>query len=100
MPDLADQTALVEQIRTLVQGLKSCTFDLQNRITVDVSRADQAKVEVQGTSVSYDANGGDGWHMVTASQLELVGSACALWQKPESTLIHCDFPCEIINGPM
>lgn len=98
MPDLADQAALVEQIRALVQGLKSCTFDLQNRIKVDVARADQAKVNVQGTNVAYDVAGHDGWHMVTDTQLELAGSACELWQKPDSTQIHFDFPCEIILG--
>ena len=99
MPDLGDQTALTAQLRALVYGLKSCTFDLQNRIKVDVTRAAEARVTVQDTRIEYDATGQNGWHMVTATQLELSGSACEQWQAPSSTKIHFDFPCEIIIPP-
>jgi hypothetical protein len=99
MPNLADQAALTAQLRSLVHGLKSCTFDLQNRIKVDVARAGEARVTVQDTRIDYDATGQNGWHMVTPTQLALVGQACVLWQAPTSTAIHFDFPCEIILPP-
>ncbi len=38
----------------------------------------------------------DRWRMNTDKQLELVAAACARWQKPESTKIDFNFPCDII----
>jgi hypothetical protein len=34
--------------------------------------------------------------MNSSTQLELVGDTCASWQKPESTKIDFNFPCDVI----
>jgi hypothetical protein len=35
--------------------------------------------------------------MKTSTQLELVGSACAMWQSPDAMKIDFNFPCQIIK---
>jgi len=92
-PDPADQTALTNQIASVVQGLKSCTFDL-SEVSVDVTRLSEASVAIQGQPVPLSDS--DGWRMNTPTQLELVGGACTKWNLPENTKIDFNFPCDII----
>lgn len=92
-PNANDQAALAQQIASVVQGLKSCTFDL-SEVSVDVTRLSEASVLIQGQAVPL-ANT-DGWRMNSPTQLELVGSACTAWNKPENTKIDFNFPCDII----
>jgi len=77
----------------VVQGLKSCTFDL-SEVSINVDRLSEASVVIQGQAVPL-ANT-DGWRMNSPTQLELVGSACTTWNKPENTKIDFNFPCDII----
>jgi von Willebrand factor type A domain len=92
-PDPADQAALAKQIASVVQGLKSCTFDL-SEVSVNVDRLSEASVAIQGQTVPLSQT--DGWRMNTSTQLELVGSACTTWNLPASTKIDFNFPCDII----
>jgi hypothetical protein len=93
-PDATNQAALRDQIATLVSGIKSCVFDLSGQIEVDVNQLNLAQVSVQGQEVPLDP--ANGWRMNNSTQLELVGSACANWRKPEITQIDFNFPCGII----
>jgi hypothetical protein len=97
-PDLsnpqAGQAALLTQLTNVIAGVKSCLFDLSGQIEVDVNQLGQASVAIEGATVSLDST--NGWRMNTASQLELVGSACETWRKPENTHIDFNFPCGII----
>lgn len=92
-PNPADQTALAEQIRGVIKNVKSCTFDLQGQIEVNVERAGEGKVRINGADVPFNPT--DGWRMLSPSQLQLEGAACKNW-RDVGTNIKFDFPCEII----
>lgn len=92
-PSATDQAALAQQIASVVQGLKSCTFDL-SEVSVNVDRLSEASVAIQGQTVPLSQT--DGWRMNTPTQLELVGSACTAWNLPDNTKIDFNFPCDII----
>jgi len=92
-PNASDQAALAQQIASVVQGLKSCTFDLSD-VSVNVDRLSEASVAIQGVTVPLSTT--DGWRMNTPTQLELVGSACTTWNLPANTKIDFNFPCDII----
>jgi hypothetical protein len=92
-PNAADQTALTQQIASVVSGIKSCTFDLSD-FTVNLDRLSEASVSVQGQVVPLAMD--NGWRMKTASELELVGDACTNWQQPQNTKIDFNFPCDIL----
>jgi len=94
-PASSDQMMIVSQLKTALSGVKSCTFDLQGKIEVDIPKAGLGKVAIDGTPVTYDEGGTNGWHMLTKTQLELKGGACDTW-RATGTKINFDFPCEII----
>lgn len=93
-PDATNEAALRDQIAQLVSGIKSCVFDLGGQIEVDLNQLTLAHVSVQGQDVPLDSM--NGWRMNNSTQLELVGSACDTWRKPETTTIDFNFPCGII----
>lgn len=98
-PDLANQMALVNQISNALSGVKSCVFDLSDPtngkpISVDTTQLDKAHVLIMGTEVPLDDT--NGWHMTSDTQLELSGTACDTWRKPENSTIDFQFPCQII----
>jgi von Willebrand factor type A domain len=92
-PDPADQNALTTQLRSVLAGVKSCTFDLSD-FTIDLTQLNLASVSVQGQVVPLDMT--NGWRMNTSSQLELAGDACTNWKQPQNTTIDFNFPCEIV----
>ena len=93
-PDPSDQAALTQQIASVVSGIKSCTFDLGGKVSVNLALLDRASVLLEGNPVALSPS--DGWRMNSETQLELVGDACAKWHAPESSHIVFNFPCEII----
>ena len=102
-PDPTDKAALVEQIGTVVAGVKSCFFDLDNidggKITADPTKLGMAKIRIGPdaqhlTEVPLDAT--NGWRLSTETQVELTGSACDSWKQPENTKVDFDFPCGLI----
>jgi len=96
-PDPADKAALVTQLSNVVAGVKSCVFDLDGKIKVDIANTailDGAKVVIEGAPQPHvDASG---WKMNTPTQLELTGASCDLWRKPATKKIDFQFPCEVI----
>jgi hypothetical protein len=97
-PNPADQTALANQIATVVAGVKSCLFDLGDvngkSLKVDLMQLDKARVLIMDIDVPQSET--NGWRMVSQSQLELTGTACTNWRKPENTKIDFRFPCSTI----
>jgi hypothetical protein len=93
-PDPSDQDALTTQLRSVLAGVKSCTFDLGGKITVDTTQLNLASVAIQGQPIPLDPT--NGWSMATSTQLTLAGTACDTWRQPTSTTIDFNFPCEII----
>ena len=96
--DPTDQAQLIEQIRTALAGVKSCTFDLEgDGIEVDISRQDlgtAARVLLEGSPVPFDAV--NGWHMLSSTTVQLEGAACESWRVPGATSLDFDFPCDLI----
>ncbi len=93
-PDPNDQAALTQQIASAISGVKSCVFDLGGEISVNLRLLAEASVSIEGQVVPQSSD--NGWRMNTGNQLELVGAGCTSWQKPESTKIDFNFPCDII----
>jgi hypothetical protein len=92
-PDASNKEALAAQIRGVVNNVKSCTFDLQGKIEVNLSRAGDGKVQIDGTAVPYEPT--NGWRMLTSTQLQLEGTACQTWRNT-GRKIDFDFPCDVI----
>jgi hypothetical protein len=95
-PDPTNQQALTDLLATTISGVKSCTFDLANGLTVDLGQLDRVSVAVQGQDVPRDAT--NGWTMASATRLVLSGTACALWRSPTTRTIDFRFPCGVIQG--
>lgn len=93
-PDPTDATALENELNAAISGAKSCTFDLQGSIAVDLDHASEGQVLIDGVPVPYDDQ--NGWTMESATKLVLVGDACEQL-KSATQGISFDFPCDIIN---
>src|SRR6185295_18545917 len=91
-PDPANQAQLVQQLAQALSSVKGCTFDLGDvdgtSIKVDLTKL------AEGHEVPQDA--ANGWRMNTATELELVGTACASWRMPSNNEIDFRFPCTAI----
>jgi len=95
-PDPANPQALTDLLATTIAGVKSCTFDLANGLTVDLAQLDRASVLVQGVEVPHDAS--NGWNMTSATRLVLSGTACSTWRNPATRTIDFHFPCGVVQG--
>jgi hypothetical protein len=94
-PDVNDRTALVTALTSTIAGVRSCVFELQGKVKIDLKLADQGVVELDGQRVLYD--GADGYRMNSETQLELLGQACTRLKSPETMRVSIDFPCEAIE---
>lgn len=94
-PSSSDQDLIVKELRRALQTVKTCDFDLQGKIKVNVAKAGDGKVLIDGSAVTYDASKVNGWHMETETQLSLDGPACEKWRSTGQK-INFDFPCDII----
>ena len=97
-PDVTNQMMLVNQLSQALSGVKSCTFDLNNldgkMLKVDMNMLGAVTVRVMDAVVPLD--GTNGWRMNSASELELVGSACTNWRMPQNLNIDIKIPCVAI----
>ena len=95
-PNPADQAALGALLAGTIAGVKSCTFDLANGLSVDLARAAEAHVLIEGALIPHDDS--NGWRMVSSTQLALAGTACMVWRQPSSRSIDFQFPCGTVLG--
>jgi hypothetical protein len=93
-PDVNDRAALVAALTSTIAGVRSCIFDLQGKVQINLSMQDQGVVDVEGQRVPYGAP--DGYRMNSQTQLELLGAACERLKKPETKHVSIDFPCEAV----
>jgi hypothetical protein len=93
-PDVNNRAALVAALTNTIAGVRSCVFDLQGKVQIDLKLADQGIVELDGQRVLY--GGSDGYRMNSETQLELLGAACTKLKEPETKHVSIDFPCEAI----
>jgi hypothetical protein len=92
-PDATNVTDLTSKFAAALRGVKSCSFDLQGKIKVDLPNAGKGRVTINGTAVPFDP--ANGWSMGSPTQLDLAGASCQMW-RAIGTDISFDFPCEII----
>lgn len=92
-PDPTDATALEAELSAAIAGVKSCSFDLQGKIEVDLDHAEEGTVLIDGMGVPYDAT--NGWSMASPTELVLNGEACEALKKATQG-ISFDFPCDIL----
>lgn len=92
-PDPTNVMDLTNKIAAALQTVKSCSFDLQGKIKVDLAQASKGHVTIDGSPVPYDA--ANGWTMASATQLDLAGTACQQW-RATGMHIAFNFPCDII----
>lgn len=93
-PDVNDRSALVTALTSTIAGVRSCVFDLQGKVKIDLSMQDQGVVDVEGQRVPYGPP--DGYRMNSQTQLELLGVACERLKRPETKRVSIDFPCEAV----
>jgi hypothetical protein len=93
-PDATNVADLTTKIGDALKTVKSCSFDLQGKIKVDLTQASRGRVSIDGMPVPYDAT--NGWTMATATQLALQGTSCQQWRTAGMN-ISFDFPCDVIQ---
>jgi uncharacterized protein YegL len=93
-PNVNDQQQLISALSGVVAGVRSCVFDLQGKLQIDLSVADLGIVEIDGKRIPF--GGADGFRMNSPTQLELLGNACTTLRKPEAKNVFIDFPCEAV----
>jgi hypothetical protein len=91
----ADAVDLEAQMAAAVASAKACTFDLGGSSwQLDTTKLSQAKVLLGGTEIAF--NDPNGWKVNTTTQIELVGSACFNWRKPDVN-VDFQFPCSVLE---
>lgn len=87
-----DPAALATQIRTAVEGLKSCVFNLAaSNVEVKEGSESEGEIYVNDELIPLDQ-----WRMINPTTLELLGDACATWQRPDVDKFFAGFPCDAI----
>lgn len=88
----ADTATLAEAVRTNLEALKSCIFDLSHS-NVEVK---EDKVSTGQIYVNEELIASTDWRMNDPTTLELLGAACDTWLKPEVTEFFAGFPCDAL----
>lgn len=87
-----DPAALAAEIRSRLEALKSCIFDLSHS-NVEVK---EDKVATGQIYVNEELIPSTDWRMNDPTTLELLGAACETWLKPEVTEFFAGFPCDAL----
>lgn len=93
-PDINDRNALVSTLASTIAGVRSCVFDLQGRVKIDLKAADQGMIDIDGMKVPF---GDNGYRLNSETQIELLGTACQRLRLPETKRVSIDFPCEAVE---
>ncbi|HEX4339102.1 MAG TPA: vWA domain-containing protein [Polyangiaceae bacterium] len=88
----ADGAELAAALSSIVNSTRTCTFTLHGKVTA--GKESQGSVRLDGTSLDYMAP--DGWHLLDAQTLEVLGASCDRI-KTTSKLLQVSFPCDSIT---
>jgi uncharacterized protein YegL len=94
-PDVNDRGALVSALSNTIAGVRSCVFDLQGKVKIDLALADQGAVAIDDVKVAYGTP--DGYRMNSETQLELLGTSCQRLKQPDTKRVSIDFPCKAVE---
>jgi hypothetical protein len=91
-----DQSALGAALDAAIYGVRSCIFELDGAVEINPDRVGSARITLdEGAPLVF--NDPNGWRLVTATQVELVGSACQQLKNPATGGIKFDFPCDVFS---
>lgn len=87
-----DQAQLAAAFATIVEGVRSCAFALDGRVT-DGGET-QGTVTLNGVPLTL--NDPNGWRLSGPSTIELTGTACDTVKNTENVSLNAQFPCGIV----
>jgi hypothetical protein len=88
-----DDAGLRDALRAIVGGELSCVVELNGRIQ-DLDAACSGTVRLNGRALVCDDP--NGWRVIDANHIELVGSACETLQSGPGVRLEASFPCDVI----
>jgi hypothetical protein len=91
-----DQAALGAALDAAIYGVRSCIFDLDGAVEINPDRVGSARITLDD-GVPLVFNDPNGWRLLTATQVELVGNACQQLKNPATGGIKFDFPCDVFS---
>jgi hypothetical protein len=87
-----DQAALASAFATIVDGVRTCSFQLNG--TVENGDEAQGKVKLDGKELPL--NDPNGWRLSSPSTVEFVGKACETAKDKNDHKVEAEFPCGTI----
>lgn len=87
----ADQQAMIDTFSTIVGGVRDCRLVLDAEILP--GQGDRGTVTINGELVPYEDP--DGWHVLSPTEIELVGEACEQIQGGNVD-VRVEFTCEAL----
>jgi hypothetical protein len=87
-----DQAALASAFATIVDGVRTCSFQLNG--TVKNGDEAQGKVKLDGKELPL--NDPNGWRLSSPSTVEFVGKACETAKDKNDHKVEAEFPCGTI----
>jgi len=87
----ADPAALSSALETIIGGAATCQLALQGMITNAAAACSSGNVLLNSAPLSCDNP--DGWRVVDATHIELVGQACTEWLNNPASIIDATFSC-------
>jgi hypothetical protein len=87
-----DQAALLDAFQQILAGVRTCQLDLDVPLTAE--DAQTCTVEVNGAAVPLDDP--NGWQLNTATEIELLGTACEALQSGTSS-VQMECACGVGN---
>jgi hypothetical protein len=92
-----DPATLVESLRTQVEGLKSCVFDLTAAgLEIKAGSENTGVIKVDQVADTDPAIPMSDWRMNSTTELEILGPSCELWKSDGVTEFFAGFPCDAV----
>jgi hypothetical protein len=88
-----DPAGLLASFDEIVQGARACVFALNGRVDPP-EYARYGSVSLNGEPLGFEDP--DGWRLIDASTLELLGAACQTFLASEQVSLTATFPCGAI----
>ncbi|MFO0617310.1 MAG: vWA domain-containing protein [Polyangiaceae bacterium] len=91
----ANQQALVDAFNSIISGQQTCVFTLDG--SVIPGKECEGVVTVNGMGIP--CNDPNGWKLNSATEIEFIGSTCALILSDPNVMISGHFPCTSVEPP-
>jgi hypothetical protein len=87
----ANQAALATALNTIIGNIRSCVLEMHGKIVLE--KAGDGKVHLDGKVLTF--NDPNGWKVVDATHVELVGQACSTLNSEDTPQVDITFPCDV-----